>query len=467
MSCDTIVAVSSSAGSSWRGLLRLSGPEAVAAVASLVVASDSTDDTRAPALQPGKFMNGRLRRSGLPVLLLFFKGPRSFTGEDIVEVQMPGHPALLERSLLDAMRHDSVRLAEPGEFSYRAFTNRRIDLTRAEGIAATIAATNDAQLRAASQLRSGKLGDFAEQRVETLAQLLALVEAGIDFTDQEDVIPIRADALLPRVEAEREQLNDILAKCHSLGELEALPRVVLVGLPSAGKSTLFNALLGRERAVIDAMPGTTRDVLAEPWDVSSAGGERQQVMLVDVAGLSLDGTAVEKGRWSGVDAAAQAAAQREIERADVAVLLRDATSSDEQPDWNLPSHVKQIAVTSKADIHDASDCDLRISAITGQGLDALQARIWDALGDRVSSVSSESLALGPRHERCLSDAVAGLDEALMWIQPSVERGGGALDDVEMVAAGLRGALDALAALGGVISPDDVIGKVFATFCVGK
>lgn len=459
---DTIIAVSSSPGSAWRGLIRLSGP------AALGVLEHVADHV---PVSPGRIQPSRLRDLGLPISVLMFQSPRSFTGEDVVEIQLPGHPALLERVLKSAMTQPGVRLAEPGEFTYRAFTHRRIDLTRAEGIAATIAATNDAQLRAAGQLRSGQLGQFAEQHVETLAQVLALVEAGIDFTDQDDVVPITADRLRERVTAVRQALIDLRSRSHGWGALDALPRVVLVGPPSAGKSTLFNALLARERAVIDAMPGTTRDVLEEPWHVTNAQGETQEVMLVDVAGLSPAGQSVESGIDAGIDASAQAAAMSQLERADVAMMLRPVTERRDGFDVALPPSVRRLDVLTKSDLKSKRDQGdpgdaVPVSSVTGEGLDALHLAVWSALGERGSSISAESMALGPRHEACLREAVTNLDEALVWIEPSVG-GSGAVEHVEMVAAGLRGGLDALAALGGVMSPDDVIGKVFATFCVGK
>lgn len=460
---DTIIAVSSPPGSSWRGLIRLTGPDALRCLKHLT--SDSAD-------VPGRITASRLKGTGLSVLVMTFHAPRSFTGEDVVEIQLPGHPALLERVLRQCIRLEGVRLAEPGEFTYRAFANRRIDLTQAEGIAATIAATNDAQLRAAGQLRLGQLGQFAERHVETLAQILALVEAGIDFTDQDDVVPITADRLFEQVTQVRQDLSDLLSRSHAWGELGALPRVVLIGPPSAGKSTLFNALLAKERAVIDAMPGTTRDVLAEPWHLRHERGDTQQVMLVDVAGLSPTGQPVESGLlWAGIDASAQAAARSQIERADVVLVLRPADEPAVEHQWSLPASVKRLDVMTKMDLgRGEAFCGdepaLQISAISGDGLDALQTAVWHALGERGSSLSAESMALGPRHEACLREALSNLDEVLLWIEPSVG-GGGAVDHVEMVAAGLRGGLDALAALGGVMSPDDVIGKVFATFCVGK
>lgn len=413
-------------------------------------------------------------RSPLPtiaVLVAIMQGPRSFTGEDVVEMQLPGNPALLERVLQQTMQtKPSACLAEPGEFTFRAFTTGRIDLTQAEGIAATIAAISDAQLRAAGQLRQGKLGTFAQTLVDRLSTHLALVEAGIDFIDQEDVVPITPAALLTELTDLHRQLTDLQTRSRSWGELQALPRIVLAGPPSAGKSTLFNALLGRTRAVIDVMPGTTRDVLAEPLRLTDKRREDVEVMLVDIAGLE----AVDNSlRANLVDQSAQAAAQHELQRADLVLLLEDVASSD-VPIWKFDASsifANVLRIIPKADAwtnmpqNRAPSQSLVVSAHTGEGLDALRQAMLDALGERAASLSGDRLALQPRHEHCLAQAEESLAEAIRLLEPYCDAP--ALVDMELIAGRLRESLDALADLGGKMTPDDVIGKVFSTFCVGK
>ncbi|MDG1899457.1 MAG: 50S ribosome-binding GTPase, partial [Phycisphaerales bacterium] len=282
----TILAVSSSPGRSARGLVRISGPRAFDLIARELLSAFHAESVRRE-IRPA-----RLRFSGseLPVLLLTAPGPTTATGEDVVELQAPGNPLLLAR-IVDALVESGrsadfdVRLAEPGEFTARAFFNGRCSLTEAEGIAATIAACSDAQLRAASMLRTGRLGTVARELSESIASMLALVEAGIDFSDEEDVVAIPPDELVSRLEPIRDVIHGVLDRSIGMESLQSLPHVVLCGPPNAGKSTLFNALLGHERAIVSDRPGTTRDVLREPMDLSVGNAAAREVMLIDLAGI--------------------------------------------------------------------------------------------------------------------------------------------------------------------------------------
>ena len=447
---DTIVAVSSPPGRSWRGLLRLTGPEAVDILRRLA--------PRLPAdLDPSHSFHARITLASgeLPTAIVFFQGPHSYTGHDTVEVQCPGHPALLER-LTHACLDAGARLAEPGEFTMRAFTTGRIDLTEAEGIAATIAAVSDAQLRAASHLRHGALAKAAMNMVDELATLLALVEAGIDFTDQEDVVPIGSSELTQRLEAVHRQLAGLLERSRSWGTLDSLPRVVLVGFPSVGKSTLFNALLGRDRAVVDPMPGTTRDVISEPLTLVDADGSRLEVMLADIAGLDDPRTAL--------DHHVQAAARRVIESADLLLLVDDGSAPAPTADTgeNPPATLR---IRSKADLHPSADHDVQVTATTGRGLDALRQVMLDRLHRLSTNRAGDGVALQPRHQAALHDALTMLQQVKLTLAD--QRDQHALAGLEVIAAGIRSSLDALDQLGGRVTPDDILGRIFAGFCVGK
>ncbi|NBC10833.1 MAG: hypothetical protein GVY24_03745 [Planctomycetes bacterium] len=437
---DTIAAVSSPPGRSYRGLIRLSGAAAVEGL-NAILATPARDDA-SHTLQAV-----RLADPPIPALLTVFRGPRSYTGEDVLELQVPGNAALLER-LLHQLTAAGARLAEPGEFTFRAYVNGRLDLTRAEGVAATIRAESDAQLNAANLLRDGKLAEASRTLVDDLGQALALVEAGIDFVDQEDVVPITAGDLRQRVAGLHQALDALLRRSRSWGALDALPRVVLVGPPSCGKSTLFNALLGHERAVIHDLPGTTRDVLAEPMKLPTQRG-MVEVMLVDVAGLD----AAE----ALLDREAQAAARRAIDAADLLLLLGESPLT-------LPESTPTLRLEPKADVVEPRGVGLPISAVTGHNLDALRERIAQHIGQRGVSAAGDALALQPRHEAALREARDQLAAAGQLLDHETAD---ALTAPELIAGRLRAALDALASLGGELTPDDVIGKVFATFCVGK
>ncbi len=444
---DTIVAVSSPPGRSPRGLVRLAGPGAALTALSLL-------EPPAPPLVPNRLSPVRLAEGRLPALLAFFAAGRSYTADETVELQLPGNPVLLER-VIRACLASGARLAEPGEFTFRAFLAGRLDLTQAEGIAATIAATSDSQLRAAGLLRRGKLGGIAGDLVDRLGTQLALVEAGIDFTDQEDVVPIAPSALAENLAGIVAALDSLLTRSRSWGSLETLPRVVLVGPPSSGKSTLFNALLDRERAVVSATPGTTRDVLAEPLTLHRDDGPAVEVMLVDIAGL--DDPA------ASLDRAAQAAARQAVESADLLLIVRDPTRPP-QPPLPEPAAAPTLTVATKCDVAPCA-AEVAVSARTGAGLDLLRAAIRERVGDRGVALAADTLALRPRHTAALRSAAAHLGAAASLLADQADHR--AIEGVELVADHLRRGLDELAGLGGTLTPDDIIGRVFATFCVGK
>jgi len=440
----TIAAVSSPPGRSTRGLLRLSGAHAFAALDAVLA--------RPFVAEPHHLTPVRLADPPLPALAVRFPGPRSYTGEDSAELQLPGHPALLERVLTQLTARPGVRLAEPGEFTFRAYLNGKLDLTRAEGVAATIAAVSDGQLSAAAHLAGGELAAFARTQVDAIGRLLALTEAGIDFVDQEDVVPIAPADLAAGIDAASAAIATLRSRSRAWGAVEALPRVVLAGPPSAGKSTLFNALLGRDRAVVDARPGTTRDVLEEPLRLATepaTGGGDAEVMLVDLAGLDHAGGAID-----ALDAAAQAAARKQLGRADLLIALDDADHATSAP---------RLRVHPKCDASPGPPGALPVSAHTGSGMTALRRAIAERLAGRAVSVAADTLALQPRHTAALVKAADALSEAASHVDPAAR----SLAEVELVADALRRALDALAGLGGELTPDDVIGRVFATFCVGK
>lgn len=454
---ETIAAVSSPPGRSPRALIRVAGEDLRAVLGALL-----DDDAIEKALAaPRQLHRVRLRTPPLPALLTTFSAPASYTGDAMAELQVAGHPALLDR-LLHCILGAGARLAEPGEFTFRAFTAGKLDLTQAEGIAATIAAVSDSQLAAASLLREGQLGSFAGALVDSLAQALALVEAGIDFVDQEDVVPIAPGELDAQLAVAATRLDELLSHSRSWGALEALPRVVLVGPPSAGKSTLFNALLDQRRAVIDEAPGTTRDVLIEPMKLATANGQTVEVELVDVAGLDRPEAAL--------DEQVQAAAARAIAQADVVLHASEAGEAHAALPVALPAGAAVLRVWTKVDrlsetAQHVSDEAIPVSAHKGEGLDALRHAIAQRIGERGVSVSAEMLALQPRHEQALRDAADHLAVARERLAP--QRDAPALDEIELIAGEMRGALDALAGLGGRLTPDDVLGRVFATFCVGK
>ncbi len=446
---DTILAPATPPGRSALAIIRLSGP----GVPDILRARLTT------LSQERGLHRTRLRLWNdleLPVGLLLAPKPASYTGESIAEILIPGNPQLMQRLSAFLLReHAQLRLAEPGEFTARAFLNGRMTIEQAEGVALAIASENDAQLAAARALLDGDAGDSHRTAAEEIARLLALVEAGIDFTDQEDVVPIAPDDLDASIAALCAQLDANLAGAAPSESLQELPRIVLVGRPNSGKSTLFNALLGRTRAVVSETPGSTRDALEETIPLGRP--EDGFAILIDLAGLdeSLAGR-------SDVERESQDRARATIAGAD-AIIHCDPSGRFQLPD--LPAQTPMIRVRTKADLPNAtSDAhgDLSVCALDQWNLPALRRAIADLAG---ASRAGERLTLLPRHRTALEetrDALLGVHETLH--AQSQRR---TLEHPERLAFDLRRALDAVGQIAGDVPPDDVIGRIFASFCVGK
>lgn len=446
----TILAVASPAGRAARGIMRGSGADLLPLLQPHLSGVRKLHDRRG-------LCRTRLAVDGLdlPCLAIVFKAPRSYTGQDAVELQVPGNSLLLERiidGLLASARARSldVRRAEPGEFTARAYLNGKMDLIAAEGVAATIAAHSDAELRAARMLSSGALASFAHRSADDLASALALVEAGIDFTDQEDVVAIDPHDLHARLRDLRDRIEAQLRRSVGMESLEEIPWVVFRGAPNAGKSTLFNALLGRERAVVSEIAGTTRDVLAEPMTIDTAHGPAE-VMLIDLAGADEADTIVDREM--------QTAASEALRRA--ALILHCVPAGDLKPD----ARGREIVVTTKTDRHAGPPLfGPAVSAVRGEGLGDLKRLIAERLADRAVSLEADVMVLQARHESALRRAAEHLREAQDVVESSRDR---QIESPELIASSMRAALDDLAGLAGDVTPDDVLGRIFTSFCVGK
>jgi tRNA modification GTPase len=434
---DTIFALCSAPPAAGRCVVRVSGPGALDVAGSGLGAG-----VREVGFEVGGIV--------VPVVVYGFLGPASYTGEDVVELHVPGSPWVVAEILRELGRRHGFRAAEAGEFTARAFLAGKLDLTAAEGVAATIAAADARQLVAARQLLAGELAGEVRRMADTLAQLLALLEAGIDFTE-EDISFLSRGQLESGVAGLRGGIAGLLARGRSFGRLSPHPTVVLAGAPNAGKSSLANALLGRERAVASPVAGTTRDVL---WSELSL--RRGQARLADVAGL-------EAGAGDELSVGMQERARTAMGQADVLVEVVDGSRGVARIEVQRPP---DIVVWTKADLWgnpaaavdgesgDVTTPVVSVSAVNGVGLSRLLELLDDAC---FGHESGHGLALTNRHRGELATADAAL--AASVAEPVAGE--------ELAAAELRLALDALGRITGEVSPDDVLGRVFSTFCIGK
>jgi len=478
----TIVARASGPGHSTRAIVRLSGPEAIAAVEAIAVAASAdlnptrdaadADTARAPKATAALRARGvhRVRLAlhvlgvpcEVPALALVMPSPQSFTGEDCVELLLPGNPALADAATDAMLQVPGVSAAAPGAFMARAHAAGRISVFDAERIALEIGAAHARELDAARRVQSNPLVQAARAATAELADLLARVEAGIDFTDSEDVVAIPLDALRARARSVRDDVVRWIEGSVPVESMRALPVVALRGAPNAGKSSLFNALLGRARAVASPVAGTTRDAIAEEIELRSpstgAGGIR--VLLVDTPGI-------EDPR-SAIDALMQAQAQV-ADDADV-ILLCEPCSGTPHADSPHTDAPRMIRVATRCDeVPQGTPLPatgaICTSAVTGEGVGALAQAIAAAVTQRDGTLaSSQRIGVLARHREAMA-------QASEWIARAIDAAGDgpgpAVPRPELVADALRGALDRLGEVTGEVTPDDVLGLVFSRFCIGK
>ncbi|MEK0447303.1 MAG: tRNA uridine-5-carboxymethylaminomethyl(34) synthesis GTPase MnmE, partial [Verrucomicrobiota bacterium] len=380
------------------------------------------------------------------VLLTYFAGPASFTGEDVVEIACHGG-GLLTRRVLELLLRSGARAAEPGEFTQRAFLNGKLDLTQAEAVMDLIGAQSDLALRAAGEQLEGRLGQAIGEVREKLLEVLAHVEAYIDFPE-EDIDPETGAVLEARMAAVRQRLEALLATASQGRVLREGARTVIFGAPNVGKSSLLNRLLGFERAIVSASAGTTRDTLEEVVMVRG-----WPVRLVDTAGVREAGDPVEE---AGI-----ARTYRQLERADVVLQVVDGSVSREGVELLEDSRV--ILILNKTDLGEDPSWTgveaVRLSCAAGHGFgeleDAMERRLsgGQALGD------GGLVAINARHQDCLRRALAQMDAALGAFREGLSP--------EFVAEELRGSLQAVGEVVGRADTEELLGKIFATFCIGK
>ncbi len=492
---DTIAAIATPPGRGGIGIVRLAGPESLAVVAKLVRLARPLEHARARfvrVLDPRAATDQEASPIDEAVATAFL-APNSYTGDDVVEIAAHGSPVILDAMLTAALRH-GARLAEPGEFTQRAFLSGRLDLTQAEAVHDLIAAQTLEQARAAAQQLGGALSRRITPFKEQLLHLIALLEAGMDFAsgelDDVDVVP---PAQIATAIAEVQGGLGALARSYRGGALlRSGVSLALVGRPNAGKSSLFNRLLERPRAIVTPLPGTTRDTVEESWSLQGV-----PVRLVDTAGLRLGGERpADEAEQQGIARSREALAD-----ADLVLLIHDATARETPEERELAVELEgrpHLLVRNKVDLlggpggsaevragHEAAQqmsagmggqtsadtgaitggipvepagAVLSVSALTGQGVDSLKEAILRCL--QAAGGLAESGALNNRRQQ------EHILAALAALEAAMEANVAGLPH-EILLVDLYNALRALDALTGATTADDILGRIFSTFCIGK
>ncbi|BCD85595.1 tRNA modification GTPase MnmE [Pseudomonas solani] len=450
---ETIAAVATAQGRGGVGIVRVSGPQA-ARIAQAIAGRQ---------LKPRHAHYGPFRDAAGDTLdeglALYFPGPNSFTGEDVLELQGHGGPVVLDL-LLRRCLELGARQARPGEFSERAFLNDKLDLAQAEAIADLIEASSEQAARNALRSLQGEFSRRVQGLTEKLIQLRIYVEAAIDFPEEE--IDFLADGhVLGLLDGVRENLSTVLREAGQGALLREGMTVVIAGRPNAGKSSLLNALAGREAAIVTEIAGTTRDVLREHIHIDG-----MPLHVVDTAGLRDTDDHVEK---IGVERALKA-----IEEADRVLLVVDATAAESADPFALwpefldsrPDPAKVTLIRNKADLSgDAVDLQtsadghvtLNLSARSGEGLELLREHLKACMGYEQTAESSFSARR--RHLEALRQASSHLEHGRSQLTLA---GAG-----ELLAEDLRHAQQALGEITGAFSSDDLLGRIFSSFCIGK
>jgi tRNA modification GTPase len=470
---DTIVAIATPPGCGGIGVVRLAGSGArsiaepmlrlkhplaagQAILAELVehdAAGDPTDRRRADATGRTAVSDPHEQRID-EVVVTFFQKPHSYTTDDILEISAHGSPVVL-RHIVELCLASGARLAEPGEFTMRAFLNGRLDLTQAEAVRDLIDSQTLFQAKVAAQQLEGSLSKRLKPIKQKLVELIALLEAGIDFA--EDDVSIAPDtAILDQIAAVRRPLEELSAS-FAYGKLvhEGLT-LAIVGRPNVGKSSLFNCLVKRERAIVTAQPGTTRDLVSETVAIGGI-----PVQLVDTAGIR---RALDEAESIGIRKSMEALAD-----ADLVLVVLDATEPISDEDCELLSQVEEraaIVVENKADVGGSQlsgvSCQLakvRTSALTGEGIPELRAAILRHVGGEAGAQIESGFLTNVRHQKLVNDSLAALDAAANAVADRVPH--------EMMLLDLYNALRPLDETTGVTTSDDILNLIFGSFCIGK
>ena len=451
MDSQTIVAPMTPMGVSAIAALRVSGA-GVRRVVAAMFGKKAVEKLKAREAYLGNARHPETGKVIDSLLYIYFEAPNSYTGEDTLELYPHGNP-LIVRDLLQAIRSiEGVRLAEPGEFTRRAFLNGKMDLTQAESVADVIHSANRAELENAHRLLSGTLSKKIATLAEQVKDISARLELDVDFAEEE------ADpdysGWRQKFENIRQSIETLLNRFRSKASLSRIPLAVLYGAPNAGKSSLVNALLGEDRLLVSSIPGTTRDFVEVRLFLD--GGE---IRLVDTAGIAERAT-------DELDALSMKKSKEILEEADLKILVVDGSSTTSLEDC-ADATKADIIVYTKSDLQSAVQTkeqakrvegSLCISSKSGEGLAELK-RTMNAALFKATEKEENLWITSEREKACLEDAIAGIDRALDLVKTNPA--------VELLAFEMQLVRRALQSITGEISSEDVLQSIFAGFCIGK
>ncbi len=454
MFTETIAAVATACGNAAISVIRISGPQSLHILQALEDPLSRQTTVRSRPDRCAVLLHLHHRHGELidEALVTVFHAPKSYTGETVVEIAAHGGLLITQR-LLEAIVAAGARLAQPGEFTQRAFLHGKLDLTQAEAVMDLISAESDLAIRAAHQQRAGHLGQKTLSLRDALIEALAQIEAFIDFPE-EDISPEQGEQLLARIEQPRREIESLLATADRGRQIRHGIVTVLLGEPNVGKSSLLNRLCGFERAIVSSTPGTTRDTIEQGVHIGGL-----LLRLVDTAGL----------RERTNDVIEQEGMRRSQEQANQAdLLLRVFDGSQPRPaELPVPLHPsqKQIIVLNKADLGQHAswqDCPdaIAVSTLVDHGLDALARHLESGVLEAMSDGSNQLISINTRHQDCLRRA----HEFLLAGESLLENQHGL---IELCSIELREAIQCLGEIVGQIDHEDVLGVIFSRFCIGK
>ncbi|NLL19796.1 MAG: tRNA uridine-5-carboxymethylaminomethyl(34) synthesis GTPase MnmE [Clostridia bacterium] len=461
---DTIGAIGTALGESGIGIVRLSGPDSEHIIEQLFIPVNRENWSRR---QSHRLYLGHFRKSGSgqevidQVLVVIMKGPHSYTGEDVAEIHCHGG-YLVVRSVLEAVLNQGARLAEPGEFTRRAFLNGKLDLAQAEATIDLIRSKSRTGLAIAVGNLDGKLSQLIDYCQEELLRILAYCEASIDFPEDEIEV-MQPEEIEEIITSVINRLERLLADFDKGRLLQDGVKTVILGKPNVGKSSLLNAILGRERAIVTDIPGTTRDLIEEYVDLGGI-----PLRMVDTAGIRPTEDLVEK---IGVEKTKEV-----LKEADLALLVLDAATGltdNDQLVWQLAKEagVPLIVLINKVDLDevaigreqlkqmDSGLTVLEISALSGYGLPALEEKVQEMVGLGEVRWEGEPLITRLRHRQAVTKAVDHLKQLLVSLEQGLPE--------DFLTIDLRGAWEALGEINGKTVGEDVLDRIFAEFCIGK